>query len=141
MNIIVKKSITLSALVLGAHLGAVLFALLLPLPAALRLGLAALIVLHGWSLRRHPGLAPPAALQLDDQGECRLALAPDPEPQRYRVTAASCVPGGVRLVLARPGRRAMLLVLRDALEADDYRALRARIRQQRLPRPIAQPPA
>lgn len=133
MFIHITQSNTLVRLVLGTHLGAIAIALLLPVHFGLRIGLAGLAAASLGGLMRRHALAPAGSLQFDDDGHCRCTLLPDVEPQHYRVAAADCHPGFVRLVLARPGRRhATLLVMRDALEADDYRALRARIHQQRL---------
>jgi len=56
------------------------------------------------------------------------------EPVSWQIIEAIRYPGWVSLQLHTKGRKArMLLVLRDAVEAQDYRELCARIEQRRLP--------
>lgn len=78
-------------------------------------------------------------LRLEPDGACMLTNASG--ALRGQVTGATVFPLFVRLVVTGDGRRSRtLLVTRDAVAPDEYRALRARIVQRRLPVPASQPP-
>lgn len=138
MIINIKKSTILTAIVFGVHTGALLLAVVMPIASGLKIGLAALIGTSlGWQGRN--GLAASVCeLELGEDGSC-LRTA-NGEQRRYRIARATVHAGFVRLRLLRtdaPMRTQ--LVLRDAVEPEVYRVLRARIVQRRLPVPDQTP--
>jgi hypothetical protein len=138
MIINVKKSLALTAIVVGAHVGALLLAVVMPIASGLKIGLAALIGASlGWPGRN--GLAANVCvLELGEDGSC-LRTA-NGEQRRYRIARATVHAGFVRLRLQRMGGRTHTqLVPRDAVEPEVYRVLRARIVQRCLPVPNPTP--
>lgn len=122
----------------GSHCGGVLVVAGLAAPIGLRtvmvLGLAASL----WVQRRALAAAA-GTLRIDSDGRCVLTSASG--TMRGRITGAAVFPLFVRLVVRGDDRRSRtLLVMRDAVEPDGYRALRARIVQRRLPVRITQLP-
>lgn len=136
LNII--KSKTLTALLLGSHVGAVLITASLAVPPGWR---AMVILALAFSLRVQWRSVARAAgtLRLEPDGTCILTSASG--ALRGHITDATVFPLFVRLVVTGDGRRSRtLLVMRDAVSPDGYRSLRARIVQRRLPVPATQRP-
>jgi len=136
LNII--KSKTLTALLLGSHVGAVLITAGLAVPLGWR---AVVILVLAFSLRVQWRTVARAAgaLRLEPDGVCILTNVSG--ALRGHVTGATVFPLFVRLVVTGDGRRSRtLLVMRDAVTPDGYRSLRARIVQRHLPVPASQPP-
>jgi hypothetical protein len=124
--------------VLGAHFGAMLLSLAVPIAWWLRFGLATLIGVSLWRQWRYGAWAASAELRLEKDGFCIQSL--NGEQLRYRITRATAHAGFVRLTLQRAGRKTQtLLVPRDAVEPGVFRDLRARIVQRRLPVPEQDP--
>jgi hypothetical protein len=134
----IKKSFILIALMLSAHLGALVLTLFMPIAPGLQIGLAALIAASlWWQWRQDAGVAL-GELRLEDDGTCLRFI--NGEPRRYRLTRATAHAGFVRLTLQHTDERTrMLLVPWDAVEPEVYRELRARIVQRRLPVPDKTP--
>ena len=134
----IKKSFILNAIVLGAHSGALLLLLVLPIVPVLKAGLVALVGASFWRQNRHGIRASECEIRLEEDGSCiRTANG---EQRRYRIARATTHAGFVRLTLQRAGERTRIqLVPRDAVEPEVYRALRARIVQRRLPVPDKSP--
>ena len=134
----INKSITLTTLLLGSHIGAALITASLAVPPGWR---AVVILALAFSLRVQWRTVARTAgtLRLEPDGFCILTNASG--TLRGHVTDAAVFPLFVRLVVTGDGRRSRtLLVMRDAVTADGYRSLRARIVQRRLPVPATQPP-
>lgn len=138
MIIKVNKSSVLTAIVVGAHVGALLLVVVMPIAPGLQIGLAALI---GASLRwpgRNGLAANVCELELGEDGSC-LRTA-NGEQCRYRIARATVHAGFVRLRLQRMGGRMHTqFVPRDAVGPEVYRVLRTRIVQRRLPVPDPTP--
>jgi hypothetical protein len=134
MIINIKKSYVLTTIVLGAHIGALLLSLGLPIAVWLRFGLAMLI---GASLSRqwrHGIGATAVELRLEDDGSCIHTA--NGAQRRYHIVRATAHAGFVRFTMTRTGERSRtLLVPRDAVDSEVFRNLRARILQRRLPVP------
>lgn len=138
MIITIKKSLILTAIVFGAHSGALLLVFVLPIALGLKLGLAALIGASLWWQWRHGAAAAVGELRLEDDGTCTQSV--NGEQRRYRLIRATTHAGFMRLTLQRTGERMRTqLVPRDAVEPEIYRELRARIVQRRLPVPDKTP--
>ena len=134
----IKKSFLFTAIVLGAHTGALLMIIVLPIALWQKIGLAALIGTSLWWQVRYGVWASACEIKLAEDGSCiRTANG---EQRRYRITHASAHVGFMRLTLVRAGQRGRIqLVPRDAVEPEIYRTLRARIGQRRLPVPDRAP--
>jgi hypothetical protein len=134
MIINIKKSFILTTIVFSAHLGALVLTLIVPIVFGLQIGLAALIAVSlWWQWRQNAGVVV-GELRLGDDGTCLQSI--NGEQHRYHLMRATIHAGFVRLTLQRAGGRTHTqLVPRDAVEADVYRELRARIVQRRLPVP------
>jgi len=128
----------LTAIVLGAHAGALLLIVVLPIALALKMGLAALIGTSLWWQSQYGVRASVCEIRLEEDGSCiRTAYG---EQRRYRIARATAHAGFVRLTLQRAGERTRIQLLpRDAVEPEVYRDVRARIMQQRLPMPDKTP--
>jgi hypothetical protein len=124
--------------VFGTHSGALLLILVLPIVPGFKIGLAALIGVSFWWQGRYGVPASVCEIRLEEDGTCiRTANG---EQRRYRVARAIAHAGFVRLTLLRAGELTRTqLVLRDTIEPEVYRALRARIVQRRLPVPDKSP--
>jgi len=124
--------------VVGAHAGALLLSLVLPIALLLKIGLAVLVGTSLWWQGLYGVPANVCEIKLEEDGTCiRTAHG---EQRRYRVERATAHAGFVRLMLLRAGERSRIqLIPRDAVEPDAYRALRARIVQRRLPVPDKTP--
>jgi hypothetical protein len=134
----IKKSFLLTAIILCAHLGALLLTLVLPVALGLQIGLTTLIVASLWWQWRYGAGATVGELRLVDDGSCTQSV--NGEQRRYRLTRATTHAGFVRLTLQHAGERTRTqLVPRDAVEAEVYRELCARIVQRRLPVPDKTP--
>jgi hypothetical protein len=128
----IKISSTLATIVLCAHSGALLLMFALPIVPGLGMALAALISASLWWQWRHGVWASAGELRLEEDGSCTHTA--NGKQRRYRITRATAHAGFVRLTMWRTGERTRTqLVLRDAVEPEVYRALRARIVQRRLP--------
>ena len=134
MIIHINKSEILNRFVLATHAGAlgiVLFLLALP---GIRLALAIVIAASLWRQRRSPWLAAPAELELRADGLCSIRGRDARQSYAGNLVAADIHPGFIRLMVKAAGHRPhVLLVMRDAVEAQAYRELRAAIVQGRLP--------
>lgn len=119
---------------LGAHTGALLMIIVLPIAPWQKIGLAVLIGTSLWWQVRYGVWASACEIKLEEDGSCiRTANG---EQRRYRIAHASAHVGFMRLTLMRTGERTRRqLVPRDAVEPEIYRTLRARIVQRRLPVP------
>ena len=134
MIININKSFILTAIVFGAHSGALLLMFVLPIAPGLKIGLAALIGTSLWWQGRYGVRASECEMRLEDNGSC--VRTANGAQRRYRITRATAHAGFVRLTLMRAGERTRTrLVPRDAVEPEVYRALRSRIVQRRLPVP------
>lgn len=119
-------------------MGAILVTAGLALPggwrAALMLALAASLSIQWRTVARAAGM-----LRIERDGSCVLTEANG--ALRGQITGAAVFPLFVRLAVTGDRRDSRtLLVMRDAVAPDEYRALRARIVQRRLPVPASQPP-
>ena len=132
MIINIKKSLLFTAIMFGAHSGALLLIFILPIALWQKLVLAVLIVTSLWWQGRHGVGASTCEIRVGEDGSCTRTA--NGEQQRYRIAHASAHVGFMRLTLKRAGERTRIqLVPRDAVEPEIYRAMRARIVQQRLP--------
>lgn len=119
-------------LTLGAHTGALLLVLVLPMVAWQQVGLAVGIGLSLWWQIRHGIGATTFEMRLAEDGSC--VRTTQGQAQSYRIVQANTHPGFIRLILRRPGERTCIqLLARDSLEPEIYRNLRAMIAQRRLP--------
>ncbi len=110
----------------------------LAMPAGWRAVLI-LAVVVSLSMQWRSAVRAAGTLRLERDGSCALADARG--TLRGHITGAAVFPLFVRLIVTGDGRRSRtLLVMRDAVAPDAYRALRARIVQRRLPVPASQPP-
>lgn len=138
MIINIKKSYILTAIVFSIHAGALLLVVVLPIALALKIGFAALIGASFWWQVQYGVPASVCEIRLAEDGSC-LRTA-NGEQRRYRIARATVHAGFVRLRLLRTGGLMHTqLVLRDAVEPEVYRALRARIVQRLLPVPDQTP--
>lgn len=132
MKINIKKSNMLSRFITGVHTGALLIAISLPAALGIQIGLATMIVASSWWQRRCTGLAAPAELELRADGICSICRQCAPQKFGGHLVGAAIHPGFIRLTVKAHGRRSrVLLVMRDAVEVDVYRELRAGIVQGR----------
>ena len=130
----IKKSLLFTAIVLGAHSGALLLIFVLPIAPWQKFGLAVLIGTNLWWQGRYGIGASACEIRLEEDGSCTRTA--NGEQRRYRIARASAHAGFLRLTLMRAGERTRIqLVPRDAVEPEIYRTLRARIVQRRLPVP------
>lgn len=130
MIINIKKSYQFAAISLGAHTGALIVALALPIVGWQKIGLALLIGASGWWHERYGVGARTGEIQLGEDGSCLLLI--NNEQQHYQIAQTSIHPGFVRLKLRGIGRRSrMQLVPRDSVDPETYRTLRAWIVQRR----------
>jgi len=126
-------------IVLGAHFGALLLILALPVVLLLKIGLAALISASLWWQGQYGMPANVCELKLEDDGSC-IRTTNNGEQRRYRIARAAVQAGFIRLILVCAGERMRIqLVPRDAVEPEVYRALCARIVQRHLPVPEKTP--
>lgn len=122
----------------GSHLGAMLVVMVLAVPIGLRVALAVALAGSLWVQRARLAAAA-GTLRIDRDGTCVLTRAA--AGMRGRVAGGAVFPLFTRLSVASGARRArILLVMRDAVTPEEYRALRAAIVQRRLPAPAVQPP-
>jgi hypothetical protein len=135
LNINIKKSFSLIAIVAGAHTGALLIVLVVPAALLAKSVMAALIVASlAWQWFAG-SLAVQGNLRLDADGAC---LFPAGEAgnhgQRYRIVRATVSPLGLFLGLEHDtdGKRT-LLVMRDAVSSQAFHVVRALVEQRRLP--------
>jgi hypothetical protein len=130
----IKKSLILTTIVLSAHSGALLLIFVLPIALWQKIGLAVLIGTSLWRQVQYGIWASACEIKLEEDGSCiRTANG---EQRRYRIARASAHAGFIRLTLMRTGERTRIqFILRDAVEPEIYRALRAQIVQRRLPVP------
>ena len=134
----IKKSFILAAVVFGAHIGALLLIIVVPIAPWLKIGVAALIGASFWWQGRYGLPANVCEIRLEDDGSCIRTT--NGGQRRYRITRATAHAGFVRLTLQREGERTRVqLVPRDAVEPEVYRDVRARIVQRRLPVPDPTP--
>jgi predicted alpha/beta superfamily hydrolase len=134
----IRKSLRFTAIVLGAHSGALLLIFVLPIAPWQKFGFVALIGASLWWQGRYGIGASACEIRLEEDGSCTRTA--NGESRRYRSTHASSHPGFVCLTLKRAGERTRIqLVPRDAVDPEIYRTLRARIVQRRLPVPDKTP--
>lgn len=134
MKINIKQSELLNLFIYATHGGALLMALFLPVWPAIRFGLTILIVASFWWQRRNPWLVAPAELELRADGLCSIRGRNTHPLLAGQLVAADIHPGFIRLTVKADGHRPrVLVVMRDAVEAECYRELRAAIVQGRLP--------
>jgi hypothetical protein len=134
MIININKSETLNRFVAGIHAGGLLIALALPAAPMLRLGLAAVVLASLFWQRRFGCLGAPYDLELRADGTCSTRSICGRQNFQGRILDANVHPGFVRFTVKPSGRRSrVLLLMRDAVERDDYRKLRAGILQGNLP--------
>ena len=134
MLIRIEKSRYLAGILLASHLGAIGIAASLPLGPGVRVSLAAAVAASlGWQWKRR-GSWQHEEWRLHDDGTCsRFPQAGGP-PIRYELLQAETGALWVRLRIARsPRERRELFVWKDAVDAQTYRELHARIEQRRLP--------
>ena len=134
----IKKSFTLTTIVLSAHAGALLLVVVLPIALAPKIGLSVVIGASYWWQVLYGAGASGCEIRLEEDGSCIHTA--NGEQRRYRIARAIAHAGFVRLTLLRAGERTRTqLVPRDAVEPEVYRALCARIVQRRLPVPDKSP--
>ena len=134
----IKKSLLFTAIVLGAHSGALLLIFVLPIAPWQKFGLAVLIGTSLWWQGRYGIGVSACEIRLEEDGSCTRTA--NGEQRRYRIARASAHAGFLRLTLKRAGERTRIqLAPRDAVEPEIYRTLRARIVQRRLPVPNKTP--
>jgi hypothetical protein len=131
LNIKINKSYWLTNGLILIHAGAVLLLWILPWPVTAIAAGMALVVAHGaWTVWRFLGA--PQRLVLRDDGT--IALETRYGRSDARVTAARHLPGAIQLIFKPAnGRTQTLWLMQDAIAANDFHELCARIRQQRLP--------
>ena len=123
-----------TTIVLSMHVGALLLVFVLPGALWLKTGLAAFIGTSLWWQLLYGLAASACEIKIEEDGTCIRTV--NGEQRRYRIARASTHTGFMRLMLKRAGERTYIqLVACDAVEAEIYRVLRARIAQQRLPVP------
>jgi len=130
----IKVSYLALALLSTVHLGAGLLLLAVPLPPPVRivfwLALMASLILsarrHGW----RAGTGAVTGLELDGDGRCALRYAQARDWCEGGVIRAVAHPWTVLLTLRLHGRRwpVSLWIPADAVDADAFRRLRARLR-------------
>ncbi len=129
----IKVSRALIIVLTAMHLGGMILILLLPLPllsiaglqAALAISLANSLRTHGWRRTRRTI----TALELDHEGLCSVRLGQDPDWHECDIKRAVIHPRLVLLWLRIKGRRwpSGLVLAADAVEAEAFRRLRARL--------------
>lgn len=129
-----KKSNYSAAILLGAHLGAVGIALGLPFGIGLRMVLTAVVAASlGWQWKRL-GSWREGEWRVDDDGGCSWFPEGNDKPVRYELLQAERGTLWIRLLIERyPKQRCHLFIWKDAVDAETYRELHARIEQRRLP--------
>ncbi|MEK7711881.1 MAG: protein YgfX [Pseudomonadota bacterium] len=134
MIININKSLIMITIVLSTHIGALLLLVVLPIALVFRIGLATLIGVSFWWQWRHGIWVTQCEVKLEEDASCTHTA--NGEQHRYRITRATVHAGFVRLTMVRTAERTRTqLVLRDAVDPEVYRTLRARIVQRRLPVP------
>lgn len=132
----INASPLLAGIFLFVHLGAALLLGVVPLNGFIR---AALWLCLGWSLyhslRVHALRAATDAIEafdLDSDGDCYIQHKGAGERRPCRVTHCLVHSGVVLLTLRRDGRRwpINLVIVADAVEAEPFRRLRARLKLQ-----------
>lgn len=135
-NLIIEIKVSyLTVAVLGvAHLGAGLLAMTVPLPWLARFALWGLLAVslvgtarrHGW--RAGPGAV--TGLELDREGLCALRGGHSGGWRNGEIVRALVHPWGVLLTVRLDGRRrpAYVTIPADAVAAEPFRRLRARLR-------------
>lgn len=139
MLLLINKSRLLTRLIVASHLGVVPILAMLAVPPWLRL-IAIVVVITSLLTRRRLLFAAARTLRIERDGSYRLTDGGG--SHGGRVEGAAVFPLFVRLVLAGDGRRSRtLLVMRDAVDPELYRTLRAAVAQRRLPARADQVPA
>jgi hypothetical protein len=135
LNIIINKSLLLIVLVSTAHLGGVVILMILPMAWWYQISTIALVSASLFRCFQLGVLSAQGQWTIREDGSCLgPAMTAHSESVSWQIVEAIRYPGWVSLQLHTRGRRArMLLVLRDAVEAQAYRELCARIEQHRLP--------
>lgn len=131
MIIKIKKSLRFATIGLGAHAGALIVALVLPIVGWQKIGVVLLIGASCWWQARHGIGARVGEIKLGEDSSCILMM--NDRQQHYRIAQTSIHPGFVRLSLRGIGRRRLRtqLVPCDSVDPETYRALRAWIVQRR----------
>jgi hypothetical protein len=133
LKIKVKKSFILLGMVAGLHAGGVLIAFLLPLGFVAGIGLATIIIASWWRQWREWVTTGLTELEFRAEGVCLIRQEGCGETYFGRLVAGDIHPACIRLTLKATGQRSrVLLVMRDAIDTDTYRELRADIVQGRL---------
>jgi hypothetical protein len=132
----INASTSLAGIFLFVHLGAALLLGVVPLNGIIR---AMLWLCLGWSLyyslRVHALRTAVDAIEVfevDSDGDCYVQPKGAEEQQPCRVTNCLVHSGVVLLTLRRDGRRwpVNLIIAADAVEAEPFRRLRARLKLQ-----------
>ena len=132
----IKVSYALMALLAGVHLGGAMLIGVVPLHGFFKTGLWALLIASAVHAIRLHGLrtAPRALveLELDTEGLCAVRQNGDADWRAAEIVQSLVHPWLVMLVLKPEGRprRASLVIPADAVEAEAFRRLRARLRLQ-----------
>jgi toxin CptA len=136
LDVDLKRPRAAPALVAGTHLATAALIALLPLPNGLDIGGAAIVTLCGlWILMRICGTRAPAALTLDLDRRIVVRVRGG-ATATGTIEADSCVGPRVTTIVWRPDgacRVRTLLLLPDALAAEDFRRLRVMLRYGRVP--------
>ncbi len=132
----IKVSYTLVAVLAGVHLCGALLISVVPLPGFLKTGLWALLVASAVHAIRLHGLRSASRalveLELDTEGLCSVRQNRDANWRAAEIVQSLVHPWLVMLVLKPEGRRrrVSLVLPADAVEAEAFRRLRARLRLQ-----------
>jgi len=140
LGVPLRASCSFAAVLAAMHAAAAWVALSAPWPPACGLASALILLLHAaWGIRRHALLRASASitgLRLHGEDECELQPLAG-ERIRGRIDGSSFVlPWMIVLRVAVRGRYRLhsVVLLPDAMRADDFRRLRARLRWSRLDR-------
>lgn len=132
----IKVSYTLMVLLAGAHIGGAMLLGVVPLHGFFKTGLLALLVVSAVHAIRLHGLRSArralVELELDTEGLCALRQNGDENWRAAEIAQTLVHPWLVILVLKPEGRsrRLSLVIAADAVEAEAFRRLRARLRLQ-----------
>ncbi len=132
----IKVSYTLVAVLAGVHLGGALLIGVVPLHGLFKTGLWALLLASAVQAIRLHGLRTASRalveLELDTEGLCAVRQNRDAHWHAAEIVQTLVHPWLVMLVLKPEGRarRLSLVIAADAVEAEAFRRLRARLRLQ-----------
>lgn len=139
MNIIIYKSYFLLRLTLASHVFLIPALWLLPWAILFKAVLVSIVVLSLlWQMWFETGQAT-RTLKLEDDGSCLLFCGAESVDTRFQIESAHLHAGMLRLVLKNERFFSRsLIIAQDAVTPADYRELRTRILQRRLPLAITE---